>query len=281
MNFDAGFSSFFAYKDKDSDKIVYSPVWDMDNAFGVNSKNMNVLLSDYSLWWVNQMIGGGNGTPTVMHAAYRHSEFRAAVRERWAELRENGAFDNVNTTIRNLVNDLQASSTMNCIRWDYFKTQDLGVVLEKWHADADRCMSFVENRTDTLNKGFGEKGAYVYYDINGAKPTWSAMVTPVLEIGDTATIRKFTGNSSIRPPSGMAFKCWNTTADGSGVDYYPGDTVVLTQEATIFYAVWEKAPEPAPKPEPEPEKPQDPTFWQRIVDFFKKIIEFFKDIFSI
>ncbi|MBR3948723.1 MAG: CotH kinase family protein [Clostridia bacterium] len=281
MNFDAGFSSFFAYKDKDSDKIVYSPVWDMDNAFGCNQKNMNVSLSDYSLWWVNQMIGGGNGTPTVMHAAYRHPEFRAAVRERWAELKENGAFDNVNTTVKNLVNDLQASSVMNGIRWNHFSTQDRNVILEKWLAEAGSSMSFVQNRTKTLDKGFGEKGAYVYYDVSGAKINWCAFVTPVLEIGDTATIRAFTGNSSIRPPSGMAFKCWNTAADGSGVNYYPGDTVVLTQEATTFYAVWEKAPEPAPKPEPEPEKPQELNFWQKIVNFFKKIIDFFKDMFGI
>ena len=282
MNFDAGFSSFFAYKDQDSDKIVYSPVWDMDNAFGSNQKNMSVSLSDYSLWWVNQMIGGGNGTPTVMNAAYRHPEFRAAVHKRWAELKENGAFDNVNTTIKNLVNELQASSIMNCIRWNHYQTQDMDVILEKWLAEAGSSMSFVKNRTEVLNKGFGEKGAYVYYDTNGAKVNWAAMVTPVLEIGDTATIRPITGNSSIRPPSGMVFKCWNTAADGSGVNYYPGDTMVLTQEATIFYAVWEKAPEPEPKPEPEPEpeKPQEPTFWQKIVDFFNKIIKFFEDLFK-
>ena len=79
------------------------------------------------------------------------------------------------------------------------------------------------------------------------------------------------------------FTGWNTAADGSGVNYYPGDTMVLTQEATIFYAVWEKAPAPEPKPEPEPvpEKPQEPTFWQKIVDFFNRIIRFFNDVFGV
>ena len=38
-------------------------------------------------------------------------------------------------------------------------------------------------------------------------------------------------------PSGYDFKCWNTKADGSGTDIYPGATMTITSDTTL-YAKW-------------------------------------------
>ena len=39
------------------------------------------------------------------------------------------------------------------------------------------------------------------------------------------------------PDPNLFFECWNTEADGSGTDYYPGDVAVLSKDTT-FYAQW-------------------------------------------
>ena len=39
------------------------------------------------------------------------------------------------------------------------------------------------------------------------------------------------------PDPNLFFECWNTAADGSGTDYYPGDVAVLSGDTT-FYAQW-------------------------------------------
>ena len=38
-------------------------------------------------------------------------------------------------------------------------------------------------------------------------------------------------------PSGYDFKCWNTKADGTGTDIYPGATMTITSD-TVLYAKW-------------------------------------------
>ena len=52
--------------------------------------------------------------------------------------------------------------------------------------------------------------------------------------GATVTVLDNTGNLAKR---GYSFCCWNTTADGSGQPYSPGDTFTV-QADTVLYAQW-------------------------------------------
>ena len=52
------------------------------------------------------------------------------------------------------------------------------------------------------------------------------------------TVRDITGNGTVTPPSGKVFYCWNTVPDGSGDAYAPGDTLTLSGECTVLYAIW-------------------------------------------
>lgn len=40
------------------------------------------------------------------------------------------------------------------------------------------------------------------------------------------------------PEGSMGFLCWNTEADGTGTDYYPGNEFVMPEEDVILYAKW-------------------------------------------
>ena len=70
MNYDAGLSSFFAFKPAGDARIQFGPVWDMDNAFGSPYSHWGVRMDETGLWWANQM--GAYASPTIL-AAMRSS----------------------------------------------------------------------------------------------------------------------------------------------------------------------------------------------------------------
>lgn len=235
QNYDAAVSSFFIYKQQGESKLVFAPVWDMDFALGSTTKTLNGYPAT-DCWWANQM--GNNGIPTILAAAYRRAEFRTAVKARWQELRNNGAVDNVNEYILSLSQSIAPSAAMNAKRWDQTKANSPSEVQVAYLATAQSNAEFVDIRASALDRGFGENGAYLYYDVNGATSGKWSLVSEIKEIGDTVTLRKHTGNGTIAPPGGKEFYCWNTEADGSGINYFPGDTMVLEKEENIVYAIW-------------------------------------------
>lgn len=54
--------------------------------------------------------------------------------------------------------------------------------------------------------------------------------------GDLATLRS--GRSMTSPEGYMSFTCWNTRADGSGLDYYAGEEMAVEGDITL-YAKWQ------------------------------------------
>ena len=236
MNFDAAFSSFFAYKPAGDEKVFFGPIWDMDNAFGGSQTNLNVPLITTNLWWANQM--AYHGIPTVLAAANRHADFRALVREKWAACKQAGGFDAVNAAVGALASTLRESAAMNGVRWNLFSTTDGAKAAAKWANNRDISTGFVRDRTAALEKGLGNNGAYVYYDVNGANGGSWATVSVISAVGEALTVRDITGNGTITPPSGKTYFRWNTAPDGSGTSYAPGDTLTLSGECTVLYVIW-------------------------------------------
>ena len=237
MNYDAGFSSFYAFKPADDTKLHFGPIWDMDNAFGSPYTHFNVPLLSTELWWVNQM--AYYGLPSILAAANRHPEFRALVRERWAALRTGGAFEAVEGRIQALADTLEQSAVMNGLRWKRYGSAAVPEdVRASWQEQAQISMGFVAARSAALHKGFGPEGAYLYYDVNGAAGGDWATVCQIHTVGESDTVRSITGNGKVVPPEGLLFYCWNTEPDDSGTRYFPGDTLLLSEEETVLYAVW-------------------------------------------
>lgn len=55
--------------------------------------------------------------------------------------------------------------------------------------------------------------------------------------------------------TGYVFSGWNTRADGTGVSYAPGSSIIPVADITL-YAVWSVAPTPTPTPTPVAAAPQ-------------------------
>ncbi|MBR3553799.1 MAG: CotH kinase family protein [Clostridia bacterium] len=265
MNFDAGFSSFFAYKPEGESKLVFAPVWDMDNAFGIRHQHLGVKLSSTDYWWANQM--GKEGIPSVLSAAFAQPEIRTAAKARWTAMRDAGVFEAVNADMAALIDAIGTSAALNGVRWDHFGTTNVDATKAAWQDVAAQSTEFVAGRTAALHTGFGETGACLHYDLNGAFSDEWALVTPISQVGDTLAVRKITGNGDITLPQGRVFDGWNTKADGSGKTYHPGDRITLTEEYTVLYAQFR-------------EKNTVETFWQKIKDFFVKMWKAFISVFK-
>lgn len=240
MNFDAGLSSFFAFKPAGDALIQFGPVWDMDNAFGSPYSHWNVRMDETGLWWANQI--AANGTPSILAAACRHGSFRALVQEKWAALQTAECTQALNRRMDALVQALAASGAMNLRRWGETEAESGETAAEVWQAAVRRSRDFVAKRTQALDVGFGADGAYLYYDYNGLKSGEWASVSPILRVGASTLVRQPTGNGKVKAPQGTEFLYWNTAADGSGKAYYPGDSLPLRSPETVLYAIWRTPP---------------------------------------
>ena len=268
-NLDAGITSFFAYKDRGSDKLVFSPIWDLDHSFGGSSTRGAINSADPNTWWANSIgydkihFAGVDVTkpfPTVMAAAYRHKEFRDAVSRRWTALLKDDAFKNVRSDVHKLNEDLRASAKMNIIRWNDGANESYAA-----RSYSDKVKSgenFIDRRCVALTKGFADNSAMLYYDPNGGI---GCIFNPyIASIGDSVKIISNAADElGIDPPkSRYRFAGWNTKADGSGKTLQPGDSLTLTKGTTVLYAVWKTK-----KQSDDPGDPGNPMVYGDLKEF--------------
>ncbi|MBR0508622.1 MAG: CotH kinase family protein [Clostridia bacterium] len=249
LNYDAGLSSFYVYKNAGQDKLVFSPVWDMDNAFASQAKKYGAHLSDSGIWWANCI--EYHSIPTVLTAAYGHEDFRAAAAARWAELQKDTVSEKVNAQMAALAESVRASAVMNGIRWNHYETMDPEAAAGAWAQEKQRICDFVTNRTAALSTGFGDKGVWVRYDKNGATGDNWGFPHLIRTLGETLHVKDPAEGLSLTPPTGYVFCGWNTEPDGSGVMYQPGDTLQLTKRVIFLYAIW-KTPDEIEREKREP-----------------------------
>ncbi|MCR5042176.1 MAG: CotH kinase family protein, partial [Clostridia bacterium] len=242
MNHDAAWSSFYLFKSAGSGKLYFSPVWDMDRAFGERGPKYGIGYADTSVWFANIM--GCNDIPSILTAAYSHAGFRQAVSERWSELRGAGVLSAGESYLSALKEHLRDSAVMNSVRWDLFDTVDTERVIARWSAYADTCLNFVSGRVAALDKGFGENGAYVYFDKTAAYSYDWGYPVKICEIGDVITVPDVASERiEVEAPEGMAFAGWSEQRDGGGAVYQPGDEYELVRGYTVLYAQWKRTAE--------------------------------------
>ena len=162
------------------------------------------------------------------------------MQEKWAALQQEACAEALNRRMDELEQALAASGAMNLQRWNADGWIDAAAAAAEWQAAAQRCRAFTEKRTEALNVGFGADGAYLYYDLNGIRKGDWATVSPILRVGDSAVVRKPTGNGTVKGPLDTEFLYWSTQADGNGRVYYPGESILLDSPETVLYAIWRK-----------------------------------------
>ena len=232
-NVDAGQTSFFMTKAWENGKLVFSPIWDMDLAFGSSVDRFEVNTSSPDIWWANSI---SYPDPTVLTAAYRHDDFREAVRKRWEQLLEADVFEQTLDKVHLTTEALARSGSMNILRW--LPGSDPLDVQERYEGTVTRAETFIRERVKALSRGFSADSAMLYYDANGG--SGEVYNRDILLIGESALIADCIQDpNKIEPPQEeMEFAGWNTMPDGSGEMYRPGDSLVLEVPTTVLYAIW-------------------------------------------
>lgn len=238
-NIDAGSSSFYLFKRKNSDKIYFSPFWDVDHGFGDNLNRFGVNIGDPDIWWANS-IGKyyGYSIYTVLNAAFRQEDFRTAVRQRWETLKQQGKLNSIVTQAHELSEKLKASAVMNMVRWNESARSDADSAVQMYDSIVENGESFISKRCEALSKGFAKDGAMLYYDPNGG--TGHVFNPYIAKIGDEVeVIGPERGENRVDPSDwNEEFLAWNTEPDGTGKGYREGDKITLTGSTNTLYALW-------------------------------------------
>ncbi len=266
-NLDSGTTSFYIYKDKDSDVFVAAPAWDYDYAFGNSYEAYDSNISYPSGWWAAGLYyksaNDAKYLSTLNAALFKHDDFYALAAEKW-----NGTFapllnDTYFAEIEGYAEKMTPSAVMNAIRWDYFKTTDAGTAASEYKKQISGVLlKFMKERKAFLNEGFAENSARVFFDGNGA--VGNMFNRKAVKVGDSYTLPQpdYTNSAYV-------FKGWSTTPDGSGEIYGAGDKVTIDSEKVTFYAQWQEVKILS----------GFQKFIQAIKDFFNMIREFFENLF--
>lgn len=273
-NIDGGSTSTYFYKDKNG-KLVASPVWDFDHAFGDPYQRLGVNIGDPSVWYANRLnydcvnaaiIKPEN--PSVFNRLFRHKDFRTVVAEKWNALSEALCGDETLSFIESFSAETKASALMNGVRWGNFSTES------GYNKEINKAVNFISERKVWLNKGFGDDAVQLFYDLNGG--SGYILEAKIMAKGDNALVKGATyDGKTIQPPkSGLVFDGWNTEPDGSGDSYKTGDKITMTGDVTLYAQYKDKN---------SPEQPKaNPFAWlwdNPMLDFFKTLWNNFKSLF--
>ena len=89
-----------------------------------------------------------------------------------------------------------------------------------FNSQVESLFKFIEDRTASLSKGFGDDAALLFYDANGGSGITSNDV--IASAGEKIKLK----NSAFDAPSvSYIFNGWNTEKDGSGKAYKAGEEI--------------------------------------------------------
>ncbi|MCM1545015.1 MAG: CotH kinase family protein, partial [Ruminococcus sp.] len=246
MNLDAGTTSFYFYKDAQSDKLVASPVWDFDFSLGKEYERYDLKFTEPDHWWAcidyitdtRDFFGGNNyDIPTILNLLCRHDDFMQLVEKEWQENFAPKLKKNQVSYINKLSESLYSSAIMDAIRWNRYETTDAAKNLNSYKKEVKIVTDFLTSRIKFLDVGFSEKGAKVTYDANGGVGV--TIDANGYVVGDSAKVRESTFESETIY---YTFDSWNTEKDGSGTTYHAGDKIKLESSNVILYAQWREVP---------------------------------------
>lgn len=246
MNVDASTTSFYLYKDINSDKFVASPVWDFDFSLGETISRCGVDLTDPNPWYVRAhyinddrglFLAKNNTFATLLTQLCSHEDFIAAVEEEWKVTFLPQVGKNRVKQIQNLAETLVPSSLMESVRWNKFSSTDPKVNAAEYKKLTDGVVNFFKKRVSVLSKGLSSDNADLLYNANGG--SGCTYNNTVVSVGETVEVKR---NNFKAPGFRYVFDSWNTKPDGSGKAYKSGNEIKLTEKRTTLYAQWKEIP---------------------------------------
>ena len=242
MDIDAGLSSCYFVKDAKSDKIIASPVWDFDISLGSFSDERNgVSLADPTKWFAGILTVGASNNPngvafeTIFAKLCKHADFMTAVKKVWNENVKPNLGEEKIASLKSLASEIRASAVMDNYFWRRQLDSSYETVSGAFDDYVDYLLDFITKRDAALSKGFADDSAMLYYDANGGTGVTSNEI--IASVGESITVK---GSSFEGKTMQYIFKGWNTSKDGSGKSYAPGDEITLENGTTVLYAQWKK-----------------------------------------
>lgn len=243
MNLDAARTSFYLIKPQGEDKLYASPVWDFDYSYGKKYTGYRIDNTNPELWATRDdyltdtrtgFVDKLPNLPTVLNTLCRHDDFMEKVKTEWKTTFLTQLNQERTDSINKLIDSLEKSAVMDAIRWNRYKTTDLGANLDYFRTVADGVVSFMTKRTAFLTKGLSDDAVRIYYDANGGSGT---MFHEYLTLNGKKAVLKDCDYDG--PAYNYIFAGWNTEKDGSGTAYRAGDSVTLDGDLTL-YAQWQQ-----------------------------------------
>ena len=264
-NFDGCSSSFYLYKDVDG-KLTCGPAWDFDLGLGQQMSNdlINHVpnVADPELLYIQSCFIGNHAEnrKSLLAQAFSHNDFQEVVEKIWAE-QFVPYYPEFLESIETARAEILPSALMNSIRWDIFGTIKLSKVEQRYNEHVDGVRTYAEARFPVLNAAYSNDTYFVKYDIGEYGKALVQDLT-VYSAESEATVLAAPASNN----KNMVFSHWSDTPDGSGTEYKPGDTIVVTENVNL-YAQW-KNPGAIKK------------ILKLIKDFAAKVVEILEKFFS-
>lgn len=256
-NLDVGQTSFYMYKDANSDVFVAAPVWDFDYALGNDFKLYFTRLEYPEGWWAGiryyMTDNDSRYQPVILTALFKHDDFFTKTIAEWQNVFAPILTDAYIADIKAFSQEITASAVSNAIRWNIFETSDYAATEKKYtsYVNSD-VIKFMKNRRTELNKGYTDTSVRIFFEPNGG--TGVTFSTKIVQVGESMKLPANEFSNGF-----LVFDGWNTEKDGSGTSYANGATITLDSTRITLYAQWREA---------------------SVTNFFARILEFFNNIFE-
>ncbi len=145
-NPDAGFSSFYIYKDSDlsgDNKIHFDQVWDYDTSFG-NLTDLNFGMDGADKWWAKSV--------RWFKALFAHEDFAEQVETAYRDT-VLPVSQGITAALPDYKNELMASAAMNFLRWDRNAVVN-GDTASSFSGSIDYLAAFIAARETLFEEGF-------------------------------------------------------------------------------------------------------------------------------
>ncbi|MBQ6863195.1 MAG: CotH kinase family protein [Clostridia bacterium] len=236
-NLDAGFTSFYICKDRNSDVFVAAPVWDFDHSLGKSYNAYGMNLATASGWWASVLYQSNEESinlyqSTILNALFRQDGFFESAKKMWQTEYSPLLTKEYTDNIYAFAETMADAVAMNCVYWNTYSTTDFAKCRTRaLNYMSSTVIKFMKDRKAFMDDALTDDGVRVFFDPNGG--TGAQFNTTALHLGENYTLpaSKFTNE-------GMFFKEWNTKPDGTGKAYKEGSKMLLRSIGTTLYAQW-------------------------------------------
>lgn len=228
-NLDGGGASLFFFKDVNG-KLVASPVWDLDLAFGGSYEREGIRMDDPDGFWITISHLAGEELAekySILSLLCRHNDFREEAQQQWEECFR----PNINDLLLNvdsIYKENEESIVADKFRWSI--EGDYYLASENLIDSVNNLKDFIEKRSIFMSKIFSDESCYIEYNSNGGKGSMYD-----LEGYECGTKLRIQPNIYVN--GDREFLGWNTKASGWGTEYADESEIILEEDITL-YAQW-------------------------------------------